>query len=66
LKEQQGSELRVAACAGREFGGEDFSAITGATGEIIARLDGLLHEAIYGLHPELRIAGPYRCDEQDL
>jgi hypothetical protein len=45
---------------------EDLLAITRATGEIIARLDGLLHEAIYGAHPQLRTSGPYRFDEQDL
>ncbi len=32
---------------------EEFLALRKLMGEIIARIDGLLHESIYGEHPEL-------------
>lgn len=44
------SALRLARDASPK---EDFRIITKSMGEIIARIDGLLHESIYGEHPEL-------------
>jgi hypothetical protein len=36
---------------------EELLAVAKLVGEIIARIDGLLHESIYGDHPELRKFG---------
>jgi hypothetical protein len=36
---------------------EEFLAIRRLMGEIVARIDGLLHESIHGDHPELRKFG---------
>ena len=36
---------------------DELLVVTKLTGEIIARVDGLLHESIYGAYPELRNLG---------
>ena len=47
-------ELSSALLLARDMGSEEeFLAVSKLMGEIIARIDGLLHESIYGDHPEL-------------
>jgi hypothetical protein len=41
-------------CAREEGSAEEFLAITKSVGEIIARMDGVLHEFIHRDHPGLR------------
>ena len=48
------SALRLARGTSSE---QEFLAVTKLTGEIIARIDGLLHESIHGDYPELRKLG---------
>jgi hypothetical protein len=48
-------ELNSALLLARDTSSEEeFLAVTKLMGEIIARMDGLLHESIYGDYPELR------------
>lgn len=56
--EQAIKELNSALLLARATGSEgEFQAVAKSMGEIIARVDGLLHESIYGDHPELREFG---------
>ena len=56
--EQAIKELNSALRLARDTNSkEEFLAVTKLMGEIIARIDGLLHESIYGDHPELRKFG---------
>lgn|GEM_PF-3154977 len=51
-------ELNSALLLAREAGSEqEIAAITKLMGEIIARIDGLLYESIFGDHPHLRTLG---------
>jgi hypothetical protein len=53
--EQAIKELNAALLLARDTSSEEeFLAVTKLMGEIIARMDGLLHESIYGDYPELR------------
>ena len=53
--EQAIKELNSALLLARDTSSEEeFLAVTKLMGEIIARMDGLLHESIYGDYPELR------------
>jgi hypothetical protein len=51
-------ELNSALLLARDTSSEEeFLAVTTLMGEIIARVDGLLYESIYGDYPELRELG---------
>jgi hypothetical protein len=53
--EQAINELNSALLLARDTSSEDeFLIVTKVIGEIIAGIDGLLYESIYGDHPELR------------
>jgi hypothetical protein len=56
--EQAIKELSSALFLARDTSSEEaFLAVTKLMGEIIARIDGLLYESIYGDYPELRELG---------
>jgi hypothetical protein len=56
--EQAIRELTFALHLARDTSSEeDLLAITKLMGEIIARIDGLLHESVHGDYPELRKFG---------
>lgn len=56
--EQAITELNSALLLARETSSEEeFLAVAKLMGEIIARIDGVLHESIHGDYPELRELG---------
>ena len=61
--EQAIKELHSALLLARDTSSEEeFLAVTKLMGEIIARIDGLLYESVYGDHPELRELGKRRSE----
>ena len=61
--EQAIRELNSALLLVRDTSSEDeLLVVTKLTGEIIARVDGLLHESIHGDYPELRELGKQQLE----